>query len=156
MKTQNPAPAEKPLRFPIMSVFSRAMKRRDPAIAGPADAKASHSRVRAVLSNFGKGELLAAQAVIATLSAEKLQLAARIEALELEAARKNAAADSLREIEVSRQVRQALCTLGVSMEDAPSQIPGGNTREEIIEKFISLEGAEKHAYFQTHKDVLMG
>ena len=74
----------------------------------------------------------------------------RIAELEKETPKQVAAAREGRENEVARAVTAELTALGVTPEAAPSQVGADATPEALLEKFATLKGAEKTAFFRAN------
>lgn len=116
---------------------------------------------RGKLRALGSGKLIArlekAEGDLFQANATIGQLQAEITGLKAEAAevpKKLAAAEKIRDGQVAKEVTKELTGLGISEAAAPSQIPADQTPEAMLEKFGTLNGAEKTAFFREHKAVL--
>jgi hypothetical protein len=99
-------------------------------------------------------ELASAQAEITRLNAENQRLSQTVENQNTELPKKVAAAAKGRENEVAKGVRNELTSLGISEAEAPAQINADSTPEAMLEKFATLKGSEKTAFFRANKTVL--
>lgn len=97
-----------------------------------------------------EGQLAEANAQVAKLTAENTNLKAQLGKSQQE----TAAAAKGRENEVSRGVRAELDKVGLKEDAAPSQIAADGTPEALMEKFQSLKGAERTAFWREHKTAL--
>lgn len=136
-------PAEKPAETP-------------PSAAAPLSAF-ERGKLRALgmgglISRLETSEAALAQATseVTRLTTENTRLTTQLAAKPAEIA----AAAKGRENEVSKGVLNELGKLGVTAADAPSQISADATPEALLEKFQSLKGAEKTAFFRAHKTAL--
>lgn len=170
--TSNPTPADQDLNqnptppaAPAAPAEPIEQAPVDPAApAAPAEATAPQSAPRmsafqrGALRALGIGELVqrveAAEATVAQLTAENARLSAQNAELTAEIPRREMAARAVRENEVSSAARTVLSSLGVSEADAPAQMPIESTPAALLEKFKTLTGAEKTAFFRAHKSEL--
>jgi hypothetical protein len=116
---------------------------------------------RGKLRALGMGGLISrletSEAALATANAEITRLHAENTRINTELAEKPKqieAATKGRENEVSQGVLAELGKLGISEAAAPSQISADATPEALLEKFQSLKGAEKTAFFRANKTAL--
>lgn len=116
---------------------------------------------RGALRMLGKGDLVArlesSEATAGQLRAEVNRLTAenqRLSALQAETPHKIADAAKLRENDITKGVASELAALGVTQAAAPSQIGAEATPEALLEKFQTLQGAEKTAFWRANKTAL--
>jgi hypothetical protein len=134
-------------------------------VTAPEAAVKPNAFQRGALRALGIGDLVArvekaeaaealSAAEVTRLAAENLRLTSEINKLQTEAPKQVAAAAKGRENEVSKQVTATLTNLGVNEAAAPSQVAAENTPEALLEKFNTLKGAGKTAFFRANKTAL--
>jgi hypothetical protein len=137
----------------------------EPEAAATPPARQLSAFDRTILRGLGKGDLIARveraelesadlQSQVAKLTAENTRLAAALEAHQKETPAKIEAAAKGHANDVSKGVVSELAALGIQKEAAPSQVAADATPEAMLEKFKTLKGAEKIAFFRAHQTTL--
>lgn len=127
----------------------------------PAAAALLSAFARGSLRALGMGGVIArletSEAALANANSEVLRLAADNTRLTAELADKPkliAAAAVVRKNDVAKGVLNELGKIGITEAAAPSQISADATPEALLEKFETLKGAEKTAFFRANKTAL--